>query len=176
MGDTTKRNMCFIAGPPFSGKSTIGAILARRLCIPFEDIDEVIERSAGVTIGDIFLSEGEDGFRRIESRCLVDIAGTPGPLVVALGGGTLLSPENLRTVVSRGVLVTLAPDTDELLARFELSGGRPLVPDQESLAVLLKARGEHYAGLPGRIDTTGKTPEEVVAVIVESSGLPLTPR
>lgn len=176
MGDSTKHNICFIAGPPFSGKSTVGAILARRLCMSFKNLDEVIEKSVGMAVHDIFGSIGEGGFRRIESRCLREIAGSQGPLVVALGGGTLLSPENLQTVVSRGVLVTLAPDTAELLARFTLSRGRPLVPDPEALAGLLRARREHYAGLPGRIDTTGKTPEEVVAVIVESCGLLPMPR
>ncbi|MFO7626395.1 MAG: shikimate kinase [Candidatus Fermentibacteraceae bacterium] len=171
-----KRNIFFIAGPPFSGKSTIGVILARRLRIPFENLDDLIEKRAGMPVHEVFGSMGEEGFRQIESMCLREIAASTHTLVVALGGGTLLLPENLEMVVSTGVLVTLAPDTTELLARFELSRGRPLVPDPEALAGLLKARREHYAGLPGRIDTRGKTPEEVVAVIVESSGFLPKPR
>lgn len=175
MWDSTKRNICFIAGPPFSGKSTVGGILAERLHIPFENLDEVIEKKAGMNVHDIFSSMGEEGFRRIESQCLREVAESPGPLIVALGGGTLLLPENLKTVVSRGVLVTLKPDTNELLARFELSRGRPLAPDPEALAGLLKARRKHYASLPGRIDTGGKTPEELATFIAESCGFLLKP-
>lgn len=162
-----ERNICFIAGPPFSGKSTVGAILAGMLRTGFENLDEVIEKSAGMAVHEIFSSIGEAGFRRMESRCLSEIARARGPLVVALGGGTLLSPGNLETVVSRGFLVTLTLDTTELLSRFESSRGRPLVPDHKALEDLLEARRQHYAGLPGRIDARGKTPEEVAALIAE---------
>jgi shikimate kinase len=167
MGDSMERNICFIAGPPFSGKSTVGAILAGRLRVAFANLDGVIEQSAGMAVHEIFGSIGEAGFRRIESRCLREVVAATGPLVVSLGGGTLLLPENLETVISRGMLFTLIPDTTELLARFELSRGRPLVPDQVALEGLLKARMQHYASLPGRVDTRGKTPEEVAALIAE---------
>ncbi len=175
MWDNIKRNICFIAGPPFSGKSTVGGILAIRLRIPFRNLDDMIEKAAGMEIRDIFGTIGERGFRSIESRSLKEISDSPGPLVVALGGGTLLFPGNLETVVSRGILVTLAPDETELLTRFELSRGRPLVPDHKSLEGLLKARRKHYDSLPGRIDTRGKTPEEVASLIASSFGLPLMP-
>ena len=177
MGDGTKPDMCFIAGPPFSGKSTVGAILAGRLHMGFENLDEVIERTAGMAVQNIFSSVGEAGFRHLESRCLREIAGTHHPLVVALGGGTLLLSENLETVISRGALFTLVPDTAELLARFKPSGGRPLVPDPVALERLLDTRMQHYASLPGRVDTRGKTPEEVAALIAERlSGFLRTPQ
>jgi len=123
-----------------------------------------------MSVHEVFSSMGEDGFRRIESMCLKELALSPGPLVVALGGGTLLLPENLETVLSRGVLVTLALETSELLKRFTSSRGRPLAPEPKALEGLLKARTEHYAGLPGRMDTRGKTPEDVAAAIAELPG------
>jgi len=175
MWDNVERNICFIAGPPLSGKSTVGGILAKRLRIPFRNLDDIIEKALGMEVRDIFAAMGERAFRRIESMSLKEISDSPGPLVVALGGGTLLFPGNLETVVSRGILVTLAPDETELLARFETSRGRPLVPDRKSLEGLLKARRKHYESLPGRIDTRGKTPEEVASLIASSFGFPRMP-
>lgn len=176
MRDATVKNILFIAGPPFSGKSAAGRILSGRLRIPFKDLDGEIETRAGMSVCGIFASIGEVGFRKIESQCLAEVAGLPGPLVVALGGGTLLLPENLGTVIGRGVLATLAPCMTELLARAAACRDRPLASDRAALMSLLESRREHYDELPGRLDTTGMNPDEVAEALEERFGPILQPR
>lgn len=165
--DRAQRNMCFLAGPPLSGKTTVGRMLAGRLVIPFRDLDGYIEASVGMSVEEIFGSGGETAFRSMESRCLMETAAHPGPMIVALGGGTLLLPGNLETVVRRGVLVTLAPGVEELLSRAGACLNRPLARGREALQMLLESRRSHYESLPGRIDTAGMTPEEVAAKIAD---------
>ncbi|MCK4506063.1 MAG: hypothetical protein KAW14_10635, partial [Candidatus Aegiribacteria sp.] len=62
--------LIFIAGPPCSGKSEVGSILASMLELPFYDLDTVIESFAGMRISEIFRTSGEDRFRELESDCL----------------------------------------------------------------------------------------------------------
>ena len=78
----------FLYGPPGSGKSTIGRILAERLDLPFIDLDAVIETSAKQTISDIFACEGEAGFRLRESTALAHVIAS-APAVIGLGGGVV---------------------------------------------------------------------------------------
>ena len=87
----------FLYGPPGVGKSTLGCKLARRLHLPFLDLDERIEAQAGMTIPEIFAREGESGFRNRETQTLLE-AVTDSPSVISLGGGALLSPQNRETV------------------------------------------------------------------------------
>ncbi len=156
----------FIAGPPFSGKTTVGRLLAGIMACPFTDLDRFIEERAGMSIADIFNSIGEKGFRLLESASLAELAtGTHEHMVVALGGGTLLIPENLAVVRARGALFTLSAEPAVLAGRF--SQGRPLARDREGLERLLRERAEHYDSLPGRIDTRGKTPGQVAGLIAE---------
>ena len=82
----------FLYGPPGSGKSTIGRLLAARLDLPFTDLDAVIVETDGRSIPQIFAEEGEPGFRAREKQALVDMGALPRH-VVALGGGALLNPE-----------------------------------------------------------------------------------
>lgn len=153
----------FIAGPPLSGKSTVGVLLSQLLGCPFEDLDVYMENHSGMSVETIFRRSGESGFRRLESLCLVEIAGRQGPLVVSLGGGTLLLPENLAVVTSKGVLFTLHAPERELLTR--VSEGRPLARNPGELRRLLRTRRDHYQRLPGRIDTRGLTPGETARLI-----------
>jgi len=80
----------YLYGPPGSGKSTIGQILARRLDLPFIDLDAFIECTAKQRIPDIFACEGEGGFRMREAAALDQVAHGPSA-IIALGGGALLS-------------------------------------------------------------------------------------
>ena len=83
----------YLYGPPGSGKSTIGQILAQRLDLPFIDLDAFIERAAKQCIPDIFALEGEAGFRAREAAAF-DQAAHGSAAVIALGGGALLNAKN----------------------------------------------------------------------------------
>src|SRR3954447_24604374 len=84
----------FLIGYRGSGKSTVGRRLADRLWQEFLDSDDLIVRQAGMTIRDIFESEGEDGFRDRESTVVRELATLPDDHVIALGGGAVLREEN----------------------------------------------------------------------------------
>lgn len=154
----------FLYGPPGSGKSELGRRLAQSLDLPFTDLDLEIQAQAGLTIPDIFASEGESGFRARESAALKPaLAG--GPRVIALGGGALLDPGVRTQVEAAGAVLCLTATQETLLARLQATDDeRPLLaPDDASrLQNLLAQRGDHYASFPIQLDTESLTLEEAV--------------
>lgn len=150
----------FLAGPPCSGKSAAGSRLAEMLDVPFFDLDEMIGAMASMSVPEIFHRLGEPGFRELESRALKFAVDEGSVFVMALGGGCLLSRENLRTVRKRGTLVTLTASMDVLLERRRRqAGSRPLAMTEEAFRELMLSRREHYGSLRSPIDTTDLSPE-----------------
>nr|MBP7638595.1 AAA family ATPase [Kiritimatiellia bacterium] len=103
----------YLYGPPGSGKSTIGQILARRLDLPFIDLDAFIECTAKQRIPDIFACEGEGGFRMREAAALDQVAHGPSA-IIALGGGALLSAKNRALAESTGDILCFQADAATL--------------------------------------------------------------
>ena len=82
------------------GKTSIGRILASRLNVRFVDLDKEIEAFCDQTIAEIFSRQGESGFRTLEENRLAAVAGDENPVILACGGGIVLSPAN-RTLLQR---------------------------------------------------------------------------
>ena len=141
----------FIYGPPGSGKTTLGKLLAERFGASFEDLDDSIVRAAdGKSIPAIFADEGEAGFRARERAALEAACAAPGH-VVALGGGALLDPACRALAESHGQVVCLDVPADVLKARIAAQAGtRPLADAAEKVDRLLATRGPHYASFPVR--------------------------
>ncbi|NPV75889.1 MAG: 3-dehydroquinate synthase [Anaerolineae bacterium] len=163
----------FLYGPPGSGKTTAGELLARQLNLPFDDLDVLIERQAGCTIGQLFAQEGEAGFRKREADQLrAWIKNEAG--VLALGGGALLDPANREHALRSGVVICLSASLPALVARMEGQAlSRPLLAGEDMatrLEKLFLARAEHYTSFPLNIQTTGRTPDEVVQEIQRTIG------
>ena len=154
-----------LAGPPFSGKTTVGRLLAAELGIRFIDLDGKVEEEAGMTIPRIFARMGEEGFRALESRVLEASLKTQ-ELVLALGGGALLDAGNLRLVCGGMRVFTLWASRQELVSR-SAEGGRPLARSADGLARLLRRRRSHYLSLPERLDTTGLSARQVTELLAE---------
>ena len=115
----------FLYGPPASGKSSIGKVLAENLNLPFVDLDALTKQAAGADISQIMADRGEAGFRDIESAELTRILSNPDS-VVALGSGTLLRVENRKSAESHGIVVYLDADVPVLLDHLEGDAkGRP---------------------------------------------------
>ena len=163
-GSAVPGGMVCLAGPPGSGKSSAGPILAERLGVAFRDLDELIEAEAGRSIPEIFEAEGEAAFRRLELRCLLRELGGSGSGVLALGGGCLLSGEALAAELAGSTLVTLWASEGVLEGRCG-TGARPLAASGEDLRNLLDERSGHYLSLPNRIDTSALTPEETADAV-----------
>ena len=149
----------FLYGPPGSGKSTIGRLLAARLGLPFTDLDAVIVETAGRPIPQIFAEEGESGFRAREKQALADMAARPRH-IVALGGGALLNPECRDLAEANGEVLCLACTLEALCHRIDNApGSRPLAGNHAALEKLMASRAAHYASFPRRLDVSSGTPE-----------------
>jgi len=131
----------YLYGPPASGKSTLARKLALETGRDFADLDEEIEKRTGRPIPDIFATDGEAAFRETESRVLREVSAP----IVALGGGTLLDPENRRYAEERGMVAVLEADAATIAARIAAQAGRRPLGD------MLERRKEHYASFPHRI-------------------------
>lgn len=109
-----------------AGKTTVGKLLAQHLNKRFVDCDREIENRSGVSIPLIFEIEGEAGFRRRESRLLEELAARDD-LVLATGGGAVLSGQNRKLLASRGTVVYLRASVHELWLRTRYDKNRPLL-------------------------------------------------
>lgn len=155
-----------------SGKTTVGRLVATELGWPFADTDALVEESAGQSIAAIFASEGEAGFRRRESAALAELLGD-GPLVVATGGGAVLSEAN-RELMRPHFVVWLRADPKVLAARVagdpRTAATRPALtgfPFEAELRELAARREELYRDVAAReVDAGRDSPRDVAGDIL----------
>jgi shikimate kinase len=151
-----------------SGKSTVGRIVAERLCMRFVDLDQLIEQREGRSIPTIFADDGEATFRAMESAALGDVSGMP-PAVVACGGGIVLEGDNRAALAGLGFVAYLQVGADEALSRIGDAEGRPLLAGAETgaAAALLRSREALYeATADAVVSTAGRTPAQVAEDVV----------
>ena len=130
-----------------SGKTTVGRALALRTGVPFLDLDRVIEQRSGLTIPQIFATEGEEGFRVRETAALLDALSHDDPKVVATGGGVVTIEANRNALgLGSATVVYLAASPAELSARLGVDPNRPLLGEDPlgSLTRLLEERSGMY--------------------------------
>jgi len=169
----SSERLVFLTGFSGSGKSTVGALLAKRLRLHFIDVDREIEREAGCSIAVLFESRGEEVFRRMEKKVVERMAESPvGPVVIALGGGALLDRSVRQSVGEHGTLVYLRCSVRELLRRLSGSADRPLLRVRlragetvrrariRRIRALLKKRLPGYRQAHIIISTSRRTPAE----------------
>jgi len=167
-----------LAGFMGSGKSTVGARLARQLGWRFVDLDERIEAAAGITIPQFFERHGEPAFRQFEADQLRAALGRAiehkEPSILALGGGTYAqsgAPEFLRNA---GVpVIWLDARIEVLLSRCMTMTGRPLFRDEASFRALHAQRLPSYQLADFRVDSSGDA--SVVVAEILRRGIPGVP-
>jgi len=132
-----------------SGKSTVGARLAKQLGWRFVDLDEKIEEVAGITIPEFFERQGEPAFRQLEADQLRLALGRAGerlePTILALGGGTYAQPGAPEFLRNSGIpVIWLDTPIEVLLSRCMTMTGRPLFRDETSFRALHAQRLPSY--------------------------------
>jgi shikimate kinase len=160
------RPVAVIVGPPGSGKTVTGRALADLLGVPFHDTDEAIVRNVRRTIADLFVEDGEAAFRELERvevvRALAEERG-----VVALGGGAPVQPGAAQLLEGHTV-VFLDVGIADAAKRIGFDQSRPLLavnPRGSWVAMMNVRRAVYEAVATRRVDTAGRTPEEVAAEV-----------
>ncbi len=118
---------CALVGMPGSGKSTVGRHLARRLDVPFVDLDQRMESALGTSIRAYFEQHGEDSFRERETALMAEIAAEPGDMVLSTGGGIVLRQPNRVALRDFGHVLYLRASPDEIFKRVRHDKARPLL-------------------------------------------------
>jgi len=175
----SRANAVFLVGFMGAGKSSVGRVLGDQLNWVFEDLDDRIERRAGQTIAEIFRNSGEAEFRRAEHEALVQLLEElrgGGARIVALGGGTFAQEKNRRAIQASGVTtIFLDAPVRELWQRCteQSTPGseRPLQVTANQFRELHKARLPYYTTATMRLDTEGKSIDDIAAEIVQALGL-----
>lgn len=157
-----------IIGAPGAGKSTVGRRVAERLGVSFADSDALVEKRAGKPVSDIFISDGEAEFRRLEreeiARALDEFTG-----VLSLGGGAILD-EGTREALSGQRVVWLQVDLSHATQRVGMNSARPLLLGnvRGTMLTMLEQRTPLYAEVASDvIDTSGRGIKDVVVDVVD---------
>ena len=167
VNETSPRPVAVVVGPPGAGKTTVGRALATRLGVPFHDVDAAIEAAQGRSISDIFVDDGEAVFRDLERAEVVRaLAEEPG--VVSLGGGAGMDPLTEATLSGHAV-VYLDVAIADARKRIGFDRSRPLLsvnPRASWVRMMNERRPTYERVATVRVDTGGRTPEQVVDVVV----------
>lgn len=159
----------FLIGPMGAGKTTIGRLLAKEMKLDFIDSDHEIEARTGANISWIFDMEGEDGFRVREQKMIEELT-ERRQIVLATGGGAVLSTQNRKFLQSRGTVIYLMTTISQQVERTRRDQRRPLIHDVDDpkakLSELMEARDPLYREIADHVIMTSKrSPKAVSAEI-----------
>lgn len=158
----------FLIGPMGSGKSALGRILSENLNMSFFDTDSLIEQRSGASIGWIFDIEGEEGFRKRETKILNELVKSEN-IIIATGGGAILKAENREILKKNGWCVFIDLDIKEQWRRLKKKKDRPLLAVEnarEKLEQLNSERLELYLEVADfQVTSTKDKQKEMVQII-----------
>ena len=169
-------NIFYLSGFMASGKSTIGRIVANTLGWDFIDLDEEIEKRENRKITKIFSDDGEEYFRKRETEILREIA-IGDKLIISLGGGTLIKPENRDFIERTGKLIFLKTSSQIVYCRLKYKNDRPVLlkngedADENSyikrIESLMEKRKDFYSNADYAFDTDDDSVSETVDKIAK---------
>lgn len=154
----SKRDNLYLVGLMGAGKTTVGRLLARHYGCVFHDSDHEIEARTGVRIPVIFEIEGEAGFRRREEAAIAELTALKG-IVLATGGGAILSSANRDALRRNGVVIYLRGTPEHLYERTRHDRNRPLLQTEnplEKLRELYRQRDPLYREIADVVMDTGR--------------------
>ena len=160
----------FFVGLMGAGKTTIGKLLAKKLKKTFYDTDHEIEKKLGVKVSVIFELEGEEGFRKRETQ-MIDELTNKKDIILATGGGAVLSEENRRLLKERGKVIYLNAKPQHLAKRMAFDKDRPLLQQGNMLDTLNKLYQERhplYLGVSSFVVDTGQQKTQTIIHKIEA--------
>lgn len=167
-GAVEVRPSVVLIGPPGSGKTTVGWVLAKLLGVGLRDTDQGIEVQQGRSVSDIFLDEGEARFRELE-RAEVASSLSCHSGVLSLGGGAVMDPMTAAALAGHTV-VFLDVGIADAATRVGFNQSRPLlaVNPRAQWTRMMEIRRPTYERLATfTVLTTGRTPQDIAAEIVQ---------
>jgi shikimate kinase len=163
-----------LIGPPTAGKSSVGALLATQLGVPFADTDTLVAAAAEKPVGDIFVDDGELVFREFERGAVARAleAVKPAGGVLALGSGAVLDPD-VRRMLAGQLVVYLEAEFATVVKRTGMDRPRVVIPGNPrgQLRAMLAERRPVYADLAViTVSTDDMAPQEVAAGLAQRLG------
>ncbi len=152
-----------------TGKTVVGVKLAQELNWPYIDIDELIIEKENKSISDIFSLQGQEYFRKVETECIAEVIKKDNQ-VIATGGGAITIDKSYELMKTNGIIICLEAAPEVILDRLKDDKSRPLLAVENpflEIKNLLDKREKHYNKADYKIDTTGKTLDEVTSEIKE---------
>ncbi|HEY7992126.1 MAG TPA: helix-turn-helix transcriptional regulator [Stellaceae bacterium] len=142
-----------------AGKSTLGAMLAKQLAVPFVELDREIERVAGATLSEIFDLYGQSAYRRYERRALETVLERHDRAVIATGGSIVSEPATYDLLLTACYTIWLTAAPEEHMGRVVAQSDlRPMAGSDEAMADLrniLAGRAALYAKADATVGTAG---------------------
>jgi XRE family transcriptional regulator, aerobic/anaerobic benzoate catabolism transcriptional regulator len=167
-----RRSRIALIGLRGAGKSTLGAKLAKRLDVPFIELDRIIEQECGVTLSVIFDLYGQSGFRRLERQCLEQILERQPRFVLSTGGSLVSEHATFERLLTACFTVWLRATPEDHMQRVIAQGDmRPMAENRESMADLrriLSVREPLYGEADIAVDTSGRSLGESFDAILKA--------
>jgi len=160
--------MIVLVGFMGAGKTTVGRLLATHLGLRFVDSDKVIEETEGLAVREIFETQGEPAFRRIETETITGLLDGPDA-VLAVGGGALTSA-GVRTALAGHRVVLLDVALDEALERVASDPGRPMLHTPDLSGLYARRQDAYRDAAEVAVQVSGRSPREVVAEVLAALG------
>jgi shikimate kinase len=163
-----------LVGMPGSGKSTIGKVLARRLNLPFIDLDQLIEKETQRKISEIFSKEGEGHFRDLETEFLNKILDKSEGFVLSTGGGTICFNDNLEMINLKSISIYVDVPLEDIKSRLQKdkANRRPMFAGLDEGEMMMKLislfaeRKKYYEQAKIKLSGEDVTPDQLVSELL----------
>jgi len=169
--DADRRGRIALIGLRGAGKSTLGAALAKRLRVPFVQLDQMVEEAAGMRLDEVFDLLGQPGFRRLERQALERAVAAHPRMVLEAGGGVAAEAATYERLLAACFTVWLRARPEQHMARVAAQGDlRPMAGSREAMADLkriLEVREALYGKADAQLDTSGLGVKEALEALAK---------